>query len=94
MVKLPLIVNEFTFLPVVSSLKLPLELLGARPAIKPADAGVQLGVNGSAPCWLKVVIVNEALAEIVPVKDKKSVMLEASFRWNSVAIFTTRLFFA
>ena len=93
-VRLPLLVNEFTFLPVVSSLKLPPELLGAMPAIKLAEAGIQLGVNGSAPCWLKVVIVNEALAEIVPAKDKKSMMLEAILRGSSVMIFTTGLFFA
>ena len=62
-VRLPPEVKELTFRLVRSRAKSPVVVVGANPAIKLSEAGVQVGVNGRAPCWLVVVIVNCAGAE-------------------------------
>ena len=63
-IKLPPAVSELTFLPDVFKLKLPAELVGASPAIKPSEAGVQVGVSGKAPYWLATVTLRVAEAEL------------------------------
>jgi hypothetical protein len=62
MVKLPPAVREFTFRPLISSLKFPDARLGVNPAIKLSVAGTQVGVNGTLPVWLAVATTSAAWA--------------------------------
>ena len=86
MVRLPPLVSELTLLPDSSRLKLPLELLGAIPAMRLLEAGVQVGVNGSAPCWLLVTTINDAGSGRI--ENEIKAMLAASFLSGNVSMFT------
>ena len=91
-VRLPPAVSELTFLPDVSSLKLPLELLGGSPAIKLPAVGTQLGVNGSEPWSLLVVTVKEAEAEMTQIEVRTNAARKATLRWYEGAAFTASYF--
>ena len=87
MVRLSPLVSETTFRPAASRLKLPPELLGGRLAIRLVVVGVQVGVNGSDPCWLLVTTINDAGTGRIEIKTKAT--LVASFLSGNVSMFTT-----
>src|SRR5437588_13102728 len=82
-VRLPPEVKELTFRLVRSKAKSPVVVVGASPAIKLSEAGVQVGVNGKAPCWLDVVTVSCAEAEPAEISRTRQARLAVIFHLSS-----------
>ena len=87
-VKLTPAVSELTLLPAVFKLKLPAVAVGVSPAIKLSEARVHVGVNGKAPCWSDVVMVNCAEAELTNNSNNRNSRLAAILHLSTVCLFT------